>query len=126
MQQSPGFVDSSSPAYVYKLNCFLYGLKKVLRAWYEKLFHTLLGLGFVSSAFDPSMFVKASSSLTVVLVYVDDIIVTDSSASDYCALISHIDKLFHVNDLGPLNYVFGIGSSPFCYFSASFSDQIHL
>lgn len=104
MQQPPGFIDSSSPTHVSKLNRSLYGLKQTLRAWYEELFHTLLGLGFVSSAFDSSIFVKASSSLTVVFVYVDDIIVTGSSAFDCYALISHIDKLFAVKDLGPLHY----------------------
>ena len=36
MSQPPRFVDSTHPDYVYKLNKSLYGLKQVLRIWFNK------------------------------------------------------------------------------------------
>ncbi|KAM1171421.1 hypothetical protein ACFX2G_022146 [Malus domestica] len=108
MQQPPGFVDASQPSFVCKLNRSLYGLKQAPRAWYDKLGSTLLSLGFANSKSDCSLFVCTSPSLVIVLVYVDDILVTGPNSSHCQAFIQKLSTLFPVKDLGPLHYFLGL------------------
>ncbi|RVX23193.1 Retrovirus-related Pol polyprotein from transposon RE1 [Vitis vinifera] len=76
---TPGFVDPSKPNFVCKLTKALYGLKQAPRAWFTKLSSALVKWGFSMSQADTSMFVYYNNSvMLVVLVYVDDIIVTGS------------------------------------------------
>ena len=54
----------------------------------------------------------------IVLVYVDDILVTGPNASDCQAFIHKLSSLFPVKDLGPLHYFLGleVHRSPECIF----------
>ena len=54
--QPSGFVDSSRPDYVCRLNKFLYGLKQAPRAWHNRFASHLLSLGFVEAKLDTSLF----------------------------------------------------------------------
>lgn len=55
----------------------LHGLKQASRAWFEQFSHYLPSLGFRGSYADPSLFVRHfESSITVVLLYVDDLVMT--------------------------------------------------
>ena len=86
MSQPPGFVDSNFPHYVCKLNKALYGLKQASRAWFHKLRIALLQYGFNSSRADSSLFFYHTKKDTIILlVYVNDILVTGSDPS----LVSH-------------------------------------
>lgn len=79
MQQPPGFVDPTFPDHVCLLPKALYGLKQSPRAWFHTLSAALLDYGFLASQYDPSLFVFHSHGKTIVLlVYVDDIVVTGS------------------------------------------------
>ncbi|KAM0961429.1 hypothetical protein ACFX2A_021177 [Malus domestica] len=108
MQQPPGFIDPSKASYVCKLHKSLYGLKQAPRAWYDKLFQTLVSLGFTNSTSDCSLFVHYQPALVIVLVYVDDIIVTGPNAQLCQAFIHKLSQLFPVTDLGPLHYFLGL------------------
>jgi hypothetical protein len=46
MKQPSGFVDSTLPFHVCRLNKSLYGLKQVPRVWYTRLSDFLLSIGF--------------------------------------------------------------------------------
>ncbi|KAM1411727.1 hypothetical protein ACFXTH_024342 [Malus domestica] len=81
MQQPPGFIDPSKPHHVCQLRKSLYGLKQAPRAWFDKLFQALLQFGFVQSSSDASLFVLNGPSPVIVLVYVDDILVTGPNSS---------------------------------------------
>ena len=67
------------------------------------------------------MFVYYSNSMVpVILVYVDDIIVTSSNSLLIEQLISSLNSCFALKDLGPLNFFLGIkvfSSSSSLYFS---------
>ncbi|KAM1718976.1 hypothetical protein ACFX12_020858 [Malus domestica] len=108
MQQPPRFIDPSKASYVCKLHKSLYGLKQAPRAWYDKLFQTLVSLCFTNSTSDCSLFVHYQPALVIVLVYVDDIIVTGPNAQLCQAFIHKLSQLFPVKDLGPLHYFLGL------------------
>ena len=58
-----------------RLKKSLYGLKQSSRCWYEELSKHLVSTGFKQSRADPCVFYKWSSgNLTVISVYVDDLI----------------------------------------------------
>jgi Reverse transcriptase (RNA-dependent DNA polymerase) len=63
-----------------KLNKSIYGLKQSSRAWYGKLSSYLISCNFKVSNVDHSLFSKRTCNFTIiVLVYVDDIIITGNS-----------------------------------------------
>ncbi|CAL8990582.1 unnamed protein product, partial [Prunus brigantina] len=57
---------------------------------------------------DSSLFIKSGSSLILVLVYVDDIIVTGNNNAACQALIQQLSEKFPIKDLGPLHYFLGL------------------
>lgn len=82
MIQPPGFEDASKPHHACSLRKALYGLKQAPRAWFDKFSRFLLDYGFVCSKADPSLFVYHHNGDTLVLLlYVDDILLTGSNAS---------------------------------------------
>ena len=46
--------------------------------------------------------------LLILLVYVDDILLTGNSVQQLMSLLAYLNKAFALKDLGPLNYFFGI------------------
>ncbi|KAH9715895.1 hypothetical protein KPL71_021241 [Citrus sinensis] len=62
MQQPPGFVDSTYPSHVCKLQKAIYGLKQAPRAWYTELKNFLLSYGFENSQSDTSLFIYKSTN----------------------------------------------------------------
>lgn len=108
MQRPPGFKDPHRPHHVCKLNRSLYGLKQAPIAWYEELYHCLLGLCFHSSTADSSLFIKADATLTIILVYVDDILITWNSSTSCTHLINTLHSKFSMKNLGDLHYFLGI------------------
>lgn len=81
MHQPEGFIDSSHPFHVCKLNKALYGLKQAPRAWYDRLKSSLIQWGFLASKSDTSLFIKhVGKQILFILIYVDDILVTRSNS----------------------------------------------
>jgi histone deacetylase 1/2 len=109
MHQPPGYIDPNKPNHVCKLDKALYGLKQAPRAWYARLCGKLQHLGFRPSKADTSLFYyhKRGHSL-LVLVYVDDIIISSSLAAATDALLADLQKDFALKDLGDLHYFLGI------------------
>ncbi|XP_026400358.1 uncharacterized protein LOC113296260 [Papaver somniferum] len=109
MQQPPGFVDQTKPHYVCKLHKSIYGLKQAPRAWYDKLLQIILIHDFKPSLADASLFVqKFGSRITVLMVYVDDIIITGNSTEYISQFINHLKTYFPIKDLGSLHYFLGL------------------
>lgn len=77
MSIPPGYPQENNTNLVCKLKKAIYGLKQSPRAWYAKLSSVLIKNGLKSSAADPSLFIKKGNLGTiVVLVYVDDLVIT--------------------------------------------------
>ncbi|KAJ0470826.1 putative RNA-directed DNA polymerase [Helianthus annuus] len=94
---------------VCKLNRSLYGLKQAPRMWNEKLVHVLLKMGFYQSKCDHSMFIKSDeTAFVVMLVYVDDIILTGNSKQEIDNVKNLLQSEFKIKDLGLLKFFLGI------------------
>lgn len=114
MTQPPGFVDSSVPTHVCKLHKALYGLKQAPRAWYSTFSTFLISQGFHNSHCDSSLFVhKTPHSITILVVYVDDILLTDSDSSHIHTLVAQMYLAFSMKELGNLSYFLGISVQTF-------------
>ena len=109
MTQPPGF-EISNKHIVCKLHKAIYGLKQAPRSWFERLKATLLHFHFKSSKCDPSFFIYIDSNNIVVymLVYVDDIIITENNSSFFKSLVTKLNSEFSLKDLRSLDYFLGI------------------
>ena len=104
-----GFVHPQYPHYVCKLHKALYGLKQAPRAWFQKLRVALVDYGFQSSRTDTSLFIHhTASDILILLIYMDDILVTGSNPKLVSHFISYLHDKFALRDLGPLSYFLGI------------------
>ncbi|XP_019414418.1 PREDICTED: uncharacterized protein LOC109326182 [Lupinus angustifolius] len=66
-------------------------------------------MGYTQSAHDHSLFTKKqSSSFTVILIYVDDLILCGNNASEIAFVKHNLHTLFRIKDLGPLKYFLGL------------------
>jgi len=87
----------------------LYGLKQAPRAWYHKLNTTLTHMGFSSSISDASLFTRFhKDSILLILIYVDDILITGNNVTHIKSLISTLHSQFALKDLGLLSFFLGI------------------
>jgi hypothetical protein len=109
MSQPPGFEDSVHPHHVCKLHKSLYGLKQAPRAWNARFTQFLPSLGFATTYSDSSLFVKhVGSQIVVLLLYVDDIILTGSASAAILQVIQALSTEFDITDLGSLHFFLGI------------------
>ena len=80
---------------VCKLTKALHGLKQASWAWYTKLTIALHSLGFQSTKSNVSLLTRVTpSSITYILIYVDDIIVTSSDSSYITDSVCQLNKSF--------------------------------
>jgi len=107
MQVPPGM--DSSAGQVCKLNKSLYGLRQASRQWYEKLSSFLILQGYARSNADHSLFLRRTdNSITIALVYVDDIILAGNDAVEIEKLTHLLNETFKIKNLGDLTYFLGL------------------
>ncbi|RVW86387.1 Retrovirus-related Pol polyprotein from transposon RE1 [Vitis vinifera] len=109
MEQPPGMADLEHPTHVCKLQKALYGLKQAPRAWFDRFSAFLLKYGFFCSLADPSLFIFHSNlGPLILLLYVDDILLTGSSTALVSTFIQLLSSEFAMKDLGQIHYFLGI------------------
>lgn len=87
----------------------LYELKQAPCAWFDKFRSTLLAFHFTQSQFDSSLFLrKTYVGIVLLLVYVDDIVITGSDTELIKQLQQHLKASFHMKDFDPLQYFLGL------------------
>ena len=98
-----------APHKVCKLQKALYGLKQAPRAWFAKFSSTLAQFGFLSSSHDSALFIRRTDcGVVLLLIYVDDMIITGDDASDISEVQHHLSQHFEMKDLGHLSYFLGL------------------
>lgn len=114
IEQPLGFTHPYDLDHVCKLNKAIYGLKQVPRAQRDRFSHFLLHVGFFYSNADSLPFVLHSPiGAILLLLYLDDIIVTSNKPSLLCKLITNLNSEFAMKDLGHLHHFLGIEITPF-------------
>jgi Reverse transcriptase (RNA-dependent DNA polymerase) len=109
MSLPPGHAQEGNANLVCKLKKSIYGLKQSPRAWYGKLSSYLLSCNFKISNADHSLFSKIHNGITIiVLVYVDDIIITGNDVTEIKRVKARLREKFDIKDLGLLKYFLGI------------------
>jgi hypothetical protein len=106
ISQPTGFVGTAHPDLVCRLNCSLYGLKQMPWAWYSRFASYLASIGFIEDKWDTSLFIYRWGEDTVyLLLYIDDIVLTSSTADLLPRTIIALQREFAMKDLGPLHFL---------------------
>ena len=109
MEQPLGFVVQGEIGKVCRFQKSLYGLKQSPCAWFGKFSHTVEKFGLQKSKSDHSVFYWNSSlGIILLVVYVDDIVITESDSIGISSLKSFLHDQFHTRDLGMLSYFLGV------------------
>lgn len=111
MRMPPGYEQQGEhgETLVCKLNKSIYGLKQASSQWNTKLSSFIISQGFVQSKSDYSIFSKKTScSYTVLLIYVDDIIIGGNDLTYIEQFKKGLDNQFKLKDLGVLKYFLGL------------------
>uniref|UniRef100_A0A2N9G4E2 Integrase catalytic domain-containing protein n=1 Tax=Fagus sylvatica TaxID=28930 RepID=A0A2N9G4E2_FAGSY len=107
MQPPSGYPDSQNQ--VCRLRRALYGLKQALRAWFAKISSVVAQQGFTSSSYDSALFIRHTfTGITLILLYVDDMIITGDDTTGICDLQKFLSQQFEMKDLGTLSYFLGL------------------
>eukprot|EP00253_Pinus_taeda_P008784 PITA_08784 len=108
MEQPSGFIQTDSNL-VCRLKKSLYGLKQAPRAWYAKMDSFLLDTGFSRCHSDNTIHTKkVGKSLIILVLYIDDLILTGSDPNLINHVKSNLKKQFEMTDLGHLHYFLGL------------------
>jgi hypothetical protein len=108
MEQPPDYVQNDS-SFVCHLKKSLYGLKQAPRAWYAKMDNFLIDSGFSRCHCDPNVYTKKVGSHDIILVlYVDDLILTSSDLKLLNHVKTYLKKKFEMTYLGFLHYFLGL------------------
>jgi hypothetical protein len=107
--QHTRFIDPAQPNHICLLNKSLYELKQVPCAWYSRFATYITFLGFVEAKSDTSLFVFWRDTDTIyLLLYVDDIVLTASSATLLQQTMSALKWKFTMKDLMPFHRFLGV------------------
>ncbi|KAE8672566.1 G patch domain-containing protein TGH [Hibiscus syriacus] len=106
----PGLEGNVTKKTMCKLNKSLYGLKQSPMAWFDRFAKAMTQNGFKQSQADHTLFRKItlSGKITLLIVYVDDMIITGSDIEEIEKLKMNLAKEFETKDLGSMRYFLGM------------------
>ena len=104
MSLPPGYdAPRTSGSVVCRLKKALYGLKQSPRAWFGRFRFTMKKYGYKQSDADHTLFLKkVGDKITVLIIYVDDMIVTGNDLTEMSKLKDYLSSEFDMKDLGRL------------------------
>ena len=91
----------------------LYGLKQVRRVWYKKIIHFFVNLGFKQCESNHSIYVlHVEGDTLIVVVYVDDLVLTDNNPNLIYWLKSRLAGTFEMTDLDIFHFFLNLQVLP--------------
>ena len=107
VRQPPGKIKN--PNLVCKLKKAIYGLKQAAFRWHATILEFMKSQKLEPTVSDPCVFIrKSESSILIILLWVDDLIIAASDQYTLNTFKSNFAKTFKIKDLGPLKYFLGI------------------
>jgi hypothetical protein len=92
-----------------RLRKSLYGLKQAPRQWNLTLDKTLQYFGFRRLVTDEAIYVKVKDdSITIITVYVDDMLLIGNSKSTILNTINEMHSVFKLKHMGPVSFILGL------------------
>ena len=109
MEIPPGLASAETEGKVCRLKKALYGLKQSPRAWFDRFRRAVCEMGYGQCNGDHTVFYRHSNQkITILAVYVDDIIITGDDEVDITRVKNCLSKAFEIKDLGKIRYFLGI------------------
>ena len=110
LEQPKGFeVYENGSKLVMKLNKSIYGLKQAGRMWNQLLHNYLIDENFVQSTSDHCVYTRNNNGKrTILIVWVDDIIIAASSEKDANQVKASLSERFRMKDFGIISNFIGI------------------
>jgi hypothetical protein len=101
MMQPKGFVNPKDAHKVCKLQHSIYGLKTASRSRNLHFDQLIKSFGFVPNCYEACIYKKVSgSSVTFLVLYVDDILITGNDIGMLNDVKSYLNKRFSMKELG--------------------------
>ena len=102
--------EGTTQGKVFQLKHSLYGLKQVAHLWWQDIHKYLCQeLAFKTSPFDQCLYVKTmQSSFVFVLLYVDDLLVISTSASELEKVFQHLFSCFEIKRASTIKHYLGL------------------
>ena len=101
MEIPNGFPNAGDITKVCKINKALYGLKQAPKAWYERIDSWLIAQGLCRSSTDPNLYYSNhNGKITILLLYVDDLLITGDNYEEISRLKQALHQEFEMTDLG--------------------------
>ena len=106
MQLPPSFENSYGKGNVCKLKRSLYNLKQSPRAWFDSFSKSIKVFSFSQSSANHTLFLMHSMNgkITILIVYVYDIILIKNDEAEIGQLKTLLSKEFEIRGMGPLQY----------------------
>ena len=105
MKQPDGYIDKQRPYVVCKLQKSIYGHKQSARCWNLSIDQFLKGFGYTQSDADPCIYSKLKdSSLMIIALYVDDILLASNDVNLLEAEKIILQTKFEMEDQGEVTY----------------------
>ncbi|KAF5467582.1 hypothetical protein F2P56_011820 [Juglans regia] len=110
MDLPPGFEGKGGKGKVFRLRKSLYGLKQSLRVWFECIGKVVKSHNYCQGQAYHTMFYRhtGGDKVAILIVYVDDIILTGDDSNELERLKKILAKEFEIKDLGNLKYFLGM------------------
>lgn len=109
MIQLKEFENKVHPEFMCKLRKAFYGLKQAPKAWYDKIAKFLTQSGYLVTPANSSLFIKANKGkLAIVLMYVDDLIITGDDEVEILITKENLSIRFQIKELGQLQHFLGL------------------
>uniref|UniRef100_A0A6N2MH16 Integrase catalytic domain-containing protein n=1 Tax=Salix viminalis TaxID=40686 RepID=A0A6N2MH16_SALVM len=108
MSPPPGYRRQGEQM-VCRLHKSLYGLKQASCTWFQRFSSAVQEIGFQQSQADYSLFTMVRGEfITMILLYVDDMIITGNDEQEIRKLKQFLNGCFRIKDLGLLKYFLGV------------------